>query len=171
MQAVQSYDSRKTRFVQEYKWRTGKVVLVKSRLTKAVERAKAAGRSYVVGYKKCYVDDGTYNTFEDRRNLWTRKRCIVKLHIPVKAQRRQPTNYKCRASRATVVGIFEYLRVEDKVKLTKINAVGQPYNKPRTTVRYKVGNVVRPEQPFGKLNEECASGIHFFLSAKEASEW
>jgi hypothetical protein len=33
---------------------------------------------------------------------------------------------------------------------------------------YRTGNTVRPQKPFSMLSDQCDSGIHFFLNARDA---
>lgn len=36
---------------------------------------------------------------------------------------------------------------------------------------YKVGATVEPTEPFSFMNDECAAGIHFFLTREEAEDY
>ena len=78
---------------------------------------------------------------------------ICKLKIPAEAKRSNATSRKCRAEYAVVLkgeGVSEY----------------------DETFEYKVGETVRPREPFCKDRwQECASGIHFFLTREEAEEY
>lgn len=78
---------------------------------------------------------------------------ICKLRIPADAKRSRATTNKHRAEYAIVLegeGVSMYYR----------------------NFEYKVGKTVWPELPFDKDRwNECASGIHFFLTRKEAEEY
>jgi len=80
--------------------------------------------------------------------------CIVKLRIPSEARRSNATGRKCRAEWA------EVLEVENAEY-----AVTQSYG-PKT--EYRVGQIVRPDSWDGNRWEECAHGIHFFITREEA---
>lgn len=41
----------------------------------------------------------------------------------------------------------------------------------RTYFRYEIGKLVEPKNKFCLHKEECASGIHFFRTRKEAMDW
>ena len=75
---------------------------------------------------------------------------ICKLRIPAEAKRSNATDRKCRAEFAIVLegeGVSQY----------------------DNTFAYEVGKEVRPRTPFNENRwEECASGIHFFLTKIEA---
>ena len=78
---------------------------------------------------------------------------ICKLLIPADAKRSNATGRKCRAEFAVVLE-GEGVSMYDKKFV------------------YKVGMTVRPTEPFCDDRwEECASGIHFFLTRKEAEDY
>lgn len=82
---------------------------------------------------------------------------IVKLLIPADALRTSATSRKCRASKAKVLEIYG-----------ATIALSQ-YDK---TFLYKVGKIVEPTEPFDPDRwNECGSGIHFFITRKEAEEY
>ena len=85
---------------------------------------------------------------------------IAKLLIPGDAKRSNATGRKCRASKAVVLELQE--------------VDGTPYQGCATSKRqrsfiYEVGKTVYPEEPYEEDRwEECASGIHFFITRAEA---
>ena len=83
---------------------------------------------------------------------------IIKLQITEMALRSSATGRKCRCSEALV------LSIDDGALQEVIN-----YNFSRTV--YKVGEVVRPDRFDACRWEECANGIHFFITRKEAEEY
>jgi hypothetical protein len=86
-----------------------------------------------------------------------RDNVIVKLLIPADAKRSSATTRKCRASKAVVLEIFG----ADK-------AISQHAN----DFIYEVGKTIEPANPFCDNRwEECASGIHFFITRKEAENY
>jgi len=90
-----------------------------------------------------------------------RKKSIVKLRITAKAKRSSATTRKCRASEAKVLAIFD--REGKKIEVTTSN-----YD---DAFEYKVGEIVSVENFDENRWEECASGIHFFITRKEAEQY
>lgn len=94
-----------------------------------------------VGWKKCRND------------------VIVKLLIPEDAKRSSAYGRKCRCSKAITLAVFG----GDGKTATSI------YDK---DVIYEVGKETLPVMPFDKNRwNECASGIHFFITRKEAEDF
>lgn len=82
---------------------------------------------------------------------------IAKLLIPKEAKRVSSTSRKCRAEYAKVIALSEGTK---------------GYSKHDDTFEYAVGEIVRPKAPFDDdWREECASGIHFFITKQEAEEY
>ena len=78
---------------------------------------------------------------------------ICKLMIPAEAKRIGGlVGRKCRAEFAIVIE-------------------GDGFSNHDKTFAYKKGETVRPKKPFTESQEECASGIHFFLSREEAEDY
>jgi hypothetical protein len=83
------------------------------------------------------------------------------LEIPKTALRCSSTGRKCRASHAKVISLTKGGK---KVK-TGVSCRDKNF-------RYEVGKSVKTKEPFcPDIREECASGIHFFLTKKEAEEY
>ncbi len=82
---------------------------------------------------------------------------IVKLEIPKGAIVFSINNSKCRTNIAKVLEISD----NKKVAISK-----QDEN-----FKYKVGKIVRPTSFNCEYNIECAEGIHFFRTRKEAKEY
>ena len=84
---------------------------------------------------------------------------IVKLRIPSKAKRSHASGRKCRASEAKVLAIFN----ADGTEATEAWSIHDH----RFT--YTVGATVKPTEPFDENPwNECASGIHFYITRLEA---
>ena len=82
---------------------------------------------------------------------------IVKLLIPKEAKRNNAFGRKCRAEYAKVIEIIG----ADK-------AISQHDN----SFIYKVGDIVGPTTPFDEdFNNECSTGIHFFITLEEAKNY
>ena len=78
---------------------------------------------------------------------------IVKLKIPASAKRSHAFGRKCRAEYAEVLEI-----IGDK-----------PTSQHDNSFKYTIGAIVRPTKPFDEnWQEECASGIHFYITRIEA---
>ena len=98
------------------------------------------------------------------------KRClngrIVKLRIPTKAKRSNATGRKCRAEFAKVLAIYEAGSAEPLAK-TEL-----AYSQHDNTFTYKVGETVKPSAKFDPDRwNECAPGIHFFITREEAERY
>ena len=103
----------------------------------------------IIGWKKCLTRGG------DLR--------IVKLRIPEDAKRGNATGRKCRASKAEVLEVqtMEGDPVDETV-----------YSRYDPMFAYAAGSSVEPIAPFDvdRFNE-CASGIHFFITREEAVDF
>lgn len=87
---------------------------------------------------------------------------IVKLLIPADEKRSSATSRKCRASKAVVIAVY------DKDGNEIDSAVSNYYN----TFVYRTGETVEPANKFdGNRWNECAPGIHFFITREEAENY
>ena len=107
----------------------------------------------IIGWKKAYVD-GTMLP----------KQVIVKLLIPSDAQRSNATGRKCRASTARV------LDLQDK-QGNSLPPDTTAYSGYDTDFTYKKGETVHVENFDTNRWNECAPGIHFFITRIEAVEY
>ena len=107
----------------------------------------------IIGWKKAYVD-GTMLP----------KPVIVKLLIPSDAQRSNATGRKCRASTARV------LDLQDK-QGNSLPPNTTAYSGYDTDFTYKKGETVHVENFDTNRWNECAPGIHFFITRIEAAEY
>jgi hypothetical protein len=79
---------------------------------------------------------------------------LVKLRVPATAKRSNAFGRKCRASKVEVLEVIGA-------------TIGVSYSS--ETVTYKVGEIVKPTEPFNAdFTQECASGIHFYITREEA---
>ena len=79
---------------------------------------------------------------------------IVKLCISKSAQRSHGTERKCRASQVKVLEVF---------------GASEGISSYDTSVIYRKGKIVKCVEPFDENRwENCASGIHFYLTREEA---
>ena len=104
-----------------------------------------------VGWKKCKAANSDDHV-------------IVKLLIPENAHRSSAFGRKCRASEVKV------LAIQDMHGNDRPDIIAQSMFDFSTF--YKVGEIVKTRTPFCEDRfEECASGIHFFTSRREAVEY
>lgn len=85
---------------------------------------------------------------------------IVKLEIPAEAKRSSATGRKCRCDKAKVVAIEKKDSSE-----SRITEVCSSYDK---EFIYRVGEVVSVDNFDENRWNECAPGIHFFITREEA---
>ena len=107
----------------------------------------------IIGWKKAWTDD-----------TMPPKSVIVKLLIPADAQRSNATGRKCRASTARV------LDLQDK-QGNSLPPDTMAYSGHDTDFTYKKGETVHVEDFDTNRWNECAPGIHFFITRIEAVEY
>ena len=84
---------------------------------------------------------------------------IVKLRIPSKADRSHAGGRKCRSSQAKVLAIYN----------PDGTAATEAFSTHDADFRYAVGEIVTPTEPFDPdMWNECASGIHWYITRAEA---
>lgn len=81
---------------------------------------------------------------------------IVKLRIPEEAKRSHAFGRKCRAEWVEVLEVF---------------GADVGISKHDRKTEYRKGKIVRPNSFSDNWQEECAPGIHFFITRKEAEEY
>ena len=118
----------------------------------AVAQTSILPEGDIIGWKKAYVDTMPPTPV------------IVKLLIPSDAQRSNGTGRKCRASKARV------LDLQDKQgsSLPPNTTAHSSYD---TDFYYKKGATVHVEDFDTNRWNECAPGIHFFITRIEAVEY
>ena len=107
----------------------------------------------IIGWKKAWTDNEMPPT-----------PVIVKLLIPADAQRSNATGRKCRASKARV------LDLQDK-QGNSLPPDTTAYSSYDTDFTYKKGETVHVEDFDTNRWNECAPGIHFFITRIEAAEY
>lgn len=107
----------------------------------------------IIGWKKAWTDNEMPPT-----------PVIVKLLIPADAQRSNATGRKCRASTARV------LDLQDK-QGNSLPPDTTAYSGYDTDFTYKKGETVHVENFDTNRWNECALGIHFFITRIEAAEY
>ncbi len=84
---------------------------------------------------------------------------IVKLRIPSRADRSHAGGRKCRSSQAKVLAIYN----------PDGTAATEAFSTHDEDFRYAVGEIVTPTEPFDPdMWNECASGIHWYITRAEA---
>lgn len=117
-------------------------------------RAVIVPEGEIIGWKKVEVVDGEGEYVG---------KAVAKLRIPADAERSNAFGRKCRASKAEVLDIEPLCEVPDDAVYRSLFA---------TSFQYSVGATVRPTKTFDPdRKNECASGIHFFITRKEAVAW
>ena len=107
----------------------------------------------IIGWKKAWTDNETPPT-----------PVIVKLLIPADAQRSNGTGRKCRASKARV------LDLQDK-QGNSLPPDTTAYSSYDADFTYKKGETIHVEDFDTNRWNECAPGIHFFITRIEAAEY
>jgi hypothetical protein len=103
-------------------------------------------------------EKGGFTAFKKLRN-----NIIAELYIPARAKRSSATTRKCRASEAKVVKMWNYITKETVTKATSQHD---------ESFVYETGKTVKPTKPFNEDRwNECASGIHFFMTQEEAENY
>lgn len=104
----------------------------------------------IIGWKKAAADYG--------------KPIIVKLLIPADAQRSNSTGRKCRASKARILDLQDL----DGDSLPPDTTARSQHDRRFT---YQKGETVHAEDFDTNRWNECAPGIHFFITRREAVEY
>ena len=87
---------------------------------------------------------------------------IVKLLIPADAKRSSATSRKCRASKAVVIAVYD----KDDNEIDRAVSIFS------NTFVYHKGKTVEPANGFDDNRwNECAPGIHFFITREEAENY
>lgn len=111
-----------------------------------------------IAWKKCVKYDPTRSSC---------KNVYAKLLIPADAKRSSACSNKCRASKAKVLGFYDI-----NEKPLNIRTAVSMYQYDSTPFVYKVGEVAVPRKPFDENRfEDCASGIHHFMTFEEAAKY
>lgn len=91
---------------------------------------------------------------------------IVKLLIPNTAKRSSGTGRKCRCSEAKVLDIQSV-----EFGSSVAGMVQEAFSRYDTDFKYKIGETVRVEDFDDNRWNECSTGIHFFITRKEAVDY
>ena len=108
----------------------------------------------MLNYPIACPEEGQFTGFKKAKN------CIIKLEIPAEAKRSSATSGKCRCDKARVVAIENLDGSESSIKEVSSN-----YDK---EFIYRVGEIVFVDNFDENRWNECAPGIHFFITREEA---
>ena len=106
-------------------------------------------------------EKGSFTAFK-KAKLYNDNNCIVELQVPADALRSSATTRKCRVSKATVVAIYTM-----DGKSVKQNA----YSTHTRSFVYKIGKTVEVKNFDKNRWNECSSGIHCFITKREAEQY
>ena len=108
-------------------------------------------------------EEGSFIAFKKAYNAIHSRCYIIKLEIPNDALRCSATSRKCRCSKAKVISITN-------VDGTEAN-VDAAYSGHDSEFEYRVGEIVKVDNFDTDRWHECAPGIHFFITRKEAVDY
>ena len=106
-----------------------------------------------IGFKKAYMRDVMERAME----------CIVELEIPADALRSSATSRKCRCSKAKVLSITNLDGTDADIDVA--------YSNHDPGFIYKIGEIVEVADFDTDRWNECSTGIHFFITRKEAVDY
>lgn len=106
-------------------------------------------------------EKGAFTAFK-KAELYNGDNCVVELLIPADAKRSSATTRKCRVSKAKVVAVY---RMDGKS--VKQNA----YSRHTNSFVYKIGKTVEVKNFDKNRWNECSTGIHCFITKKEAEQY
>jgi len=90
---------------------------------------------------------------------------IIELEIPGDAKRSSATGRKCRCNKAYVRAIYKRNNIGKWIEITEAHSTFD------VTFMYKVGEMVKVDNFDENRWNECAPGIHFFISKQEAIDY
>lgn len=107
-------------------------------------------------------EQGPFVAFK-KAHLYNGDRCIVKLYVPAEAERSSATTRKCRVSKAKVVAVYKmeggiYTPVQQNA-----------YSNHTNSFVYKLGSTVSVKNFDKNRWNECSTGIHCFITKREAA--
>jgi len=112
----------------------------------------------VIGYKKVYSHGKMAIA-----TLWIPKGTLVGAYDQPD---RWPTSRKLRAEKALILRIELCFPKDHELKL-----IDSAYSWRDSRFIYRTLQEAVPTRPFSRRRDECESGIHFFLTRKEAEEY
>lgn len=114
-----------------------------------------------IGLNLVCLEKGSYIGYKKARTK-DREEVIIKLLITEDALRSSATTRKCRCSKAKVLTI---------TSLDEIKTFNEAYSNWDKTFIYRVGEVVEVNDFDTNRWNECSTGIHHFITRKEAAKY
>ena len=111
-----------------------------------------------VNYPMACPEKGSFTAFKKVQGGY-----IVELEIPADARRSSACSRKCRCSHAKVISITNTDGSPTNVEIV--------YSKHDSNFSYKVGDLVSVDNFDPNRWNECAPGIHFFITRQEAVDY
>ena len=106
-------------------------------------------------------EEGSYIGYKKAKNEY-KEEVIIKLLITEDALRNSATTRKCRCSKAKILSI---------TSVDKTKSFNEAYSNWDKTFIYRVGETVEVDDFDTNRWEECSTGIHHFITRKEAVEY
>lgn len=116
-----------------------------------------------IGYKKVLVKSKTGKLTLNHGRVMRTRFAIAMIEIPADAKRSSSTGRKCRASKAKVLSITSMDGKQKYKTAYSIHNCGE--------LVYKVGEIVVPDSFDDDRWNECAPGIHHFITRLEAEQY
>ena len=124
-------------------------------LSRAILSGAIKDAKTILPHYRIAPEVGSFIAFKKLRN-----NVVATLEIPAEAKRTSSLiGRKCRAEFAKVVA------------LSSNAVVGYAKHWPSGVFPYHVGEIVRPDSFDDDIRLECANGIHFFMTRREAEEY
>ena len=129
--------------------------LSNANLSRAILSGAIKDAKTILPHYRIAPEVGSFIAFKKLRN-----NVVATLEIPAEAKRTSSLiGRKCRAEFAKVVA------------LSSNAVVGYAKHWPSGVFPYHVGEIVRPDSFDDDIRLECANGIHFFMTRREAEEY
>ena len=111
-----------------------------------------------INYPIACPEKGSFMAFKKVRGNY-----IVELEIPADALRSSASTRKCRCSHAKVISITNFDGTD-----AEVDSVFSKYDE---NFAYRVGDIVKVDNFDTNRWNECAPGIHFFITRQEAIDY
>lgn len=113
-------------------------------------------------YPICCPEKGSFIGFKKALAVNKYVEVIVELEIPAEAKRSSATSRKCRCNKAKVLSI---------TGLSGVAEFQQAFSRYDNNFIYEVGKTVVVDDFDEDRWNECSTGIHFFITKKEAIDY
>lgn len=114
-------------------------------------------------FHMCCPEKGEFTGYKKARHRWGLNPYIVELRIPAHALRSSATSNKCRCSEAEVISITRLDGTDDGTNVARSNK--------NRHFLYKAGERVKVYDFDKNRWNECAPGIHFFMTREAAVDY